>query len=418
MNQKKQGYQQNDQFCDLAVCSSEERFKGLKVCIVCSDGVLERGGVSHSLRRMMLMLSSLGVRFYIFEVAFHTSPTKTVDKLDLWTEEKHMLSVNAAISDDVDANNVMIAGQLTRYLRNTGCSLVHLFYVGRASHIASLVCRDLDLPYVASARGSDVERSRYFPLRVMVLKDVCQYATSVTCVTHRVAEILSRICPRSYTVFYNSILYDALDTEKTPNRSEIYRNKVKIVVDLREYYKKGGPVLLRALDELRGTNLTVTLLGPKPEVNIPRDQELVGNLESQGIIEFNNTLDHAGVRKVLKSCSAFIQASPTEGCPNMLIEAMAAGCPVIASRAGVAAEVLEHKKNAYLFDPWSVRDLTQGIAWLVKYPEQVALCASEAMEVCCEYFKPEHEKRHWLEVYSQALFPELSKHNDQSHSTG
>lgn len=382
-------------------------YRNLKVCVVCSDGVFEKGGVAVSLRRMIQMLKPIGIQFYIYEVNFHTLSVETLIR-DLWTQKENIMSVNAAIYDDVDANNVMVAGKLKRFLQNTGCSLVHLFYVGRASHIASLVCRDLGLPYIASIRGSDVERSRYFPLRVTVLKDVCQYAKAVTCVTHRLAEILSDICPRSYDVFYNSIIQypDAITHSSVVN-------DIQLVADLREYYKKGGPILLRALNEFDKGLLKVIFLGNRPQLNVLRDQELIDSLLASGVIEFRGYLEHSQILEILKTSSAFIQASPTEGCPNMLIEALATGCPVIASRVGVAKEVLKHKQTAYLFDPWSVSELVDGIRWLKTYSEEAILCAVEAKNLCHQYFNPLYERQSWLEIYNKAIIAKNKKTDTQ-----
>jgi len=54
------------------------------------------------------------------------------------------------------------------------------------------------------------------------------------------------------------------------------------------------------------------------------------------------------IPQVLQSLDYFVFTSKMEGFGSTILEVMAAGVPVIATKAGAAAEVLEHRKNAML----------------------------------------------------------------------
>jgi glycosyltransferase involved in cell wall biosynthesis len=60
-----------------------------------------------------------------------------------------------------------------------------------------------------------------------------------------------------------------------------------------------------------------------------------------------------------------------EPMPRPLVEAFANGVPVIASRLGSAAELIEPGRNGLLFEPGSARDLARRLAWADAFPEKM-----------------------------------------------
>jgi glycosyltransferase involved in cell wall biosynthesis len=64
--------------------------------------------------------------------------------------------------------------------------------------------------------------------------------------------------------------------------------------------------------------------------------------------------------------------------PRPLVEAFANRLPVIASRIGPIAEIVEPGRNGLLFEPGSGRDLARRLAWAEAFPEkmrQMGQCA-------------------------------------------
>lgn len=59
-----------------------------------------------------------------------------------------------------------------------------------------------------------------------------------------------------------------------------------------------------------------------------------------------------------------------EGTPNVICEAMACGLPVLASRAGDNARLVEEGRNGFLFDPLSPRDLAAAIVRFATEPPE------------------------------------------------
>jgi glycosyltransferase involved in cell wall biosynthesis len=60
-----------------------------------------------------------------------------------------------------------------------------------------------------------------------------------------------------------------------------------------------------------------------------------------------------------------------EALPRPLIEAFSSALPVIASRLGTLAELIEPGRNGLLFEAGSGRDLARRLAWAEAFPEKM-----------------------------------------------
>ena len=57
--------------------------------------------------------------------------------------------------------------------------------------------------------------------------------------------------------------------------------------------------------------------------------------------------------------------------PRQLVEAFANAVPVIASRGGSLADLVEQGRNGLLFEPGSARDLARQLMWAEAFPEKM-----------------------------------------------
>ena len=74
----------------------------------------------------------------------------------------------------------------------------------------------------------------------------------------------------------------------------------------------------------------------------------------------------------LQRAAYLVLPAPThEPMPRALVEAFANAVPVIASRIGSAAELVEPGRNGLLFEPGSARDLARQLAWAEAFPEKM-----------------------------------------------
>jgi glycosyltransferase involved in cell wall biosynthesis len=85
--------------------------------------------------------------------------------------------------------------------------------------------------------------------------------------------------------------------------------------------------------------------------NGPLLESLQGKALQMGLseeIEFHGAV--SDIERHLDSACIFVQPSLVEGMSNVILEAMAAGLPVVATRTGAAAEIIQDGVNGLLVD--------------------------------------------------------------------
>lgn len=123
----------------------------------------------------------------------------------------------------------------------------------------------------------------------------------------------------------------------------------------------GVGTLVEALDLFPGARIDVVGSGPEGIRLAQHPQiRLAGNLkgdELQACIE-----------------AAAYLVLPTlvyDPMPRPVVDAFANGTPVIASRVGSLADLIEPGRNGLLFEPGSARDLARRLAWAEAFPEKM-----------------------------------------------
>ena len=137
---------------------------------------------------------------------------------------------------------------------------------------------------------------------------------------------------------------------------------------------KQADVLIEAVARVPAARLTIVGDGPELE----RLQRLAGDLAVTERVTFMGALGHDEVMLQLARADALVLASSHEGLPHVLIEALASGTPVVASRAGGIAEVLTDGVDGRLVDDVTAAGFAHEFQQLVDDPAALASLATGA----------------------------------------
>lgn len=162
---------------------------------------------------------------------------------------------------------------------------------------------------------------------------------------------------------------------------------------------KGMPELLRAFADLRGSVPDVELVcaGSGGIEAAARQAEALG---IGGAVRFPGWVGEAEKRAWLARASVFVLPSRAEGLPMSLLEAMAAGVPVVASAVGGIPDVVKHGVNGLLVAPGDTLDLLRAMRRLLREPQLAAALGAAGRETVRAQHSPEQALARLGEVYA------------------
>jgi glycosyltransferase involved in cell wall biosynthesis len=135
--------------------------------------------------------------------------------------------------------------------------------------------------------------------------------------------------------------------------------------------KKGQDVLIRALRRCvdRGLDVECTFVGSPATADLqtlPRLEALISNLQLSGRVHF--VQGRIDISTLLADADMFVLPSRWEGFGLALVEAMAAGLPVIASNIDGPASIVTDGLDGLLFESGSDEQLAEKIEMLIQSP--------------------------------------------------
>jgi glycosyltransferase involved in cell wall biosynthesis len=127
--------------------------------------------------------------------------------------------------------------------------------------------------------------------------------------------------------------------------------------------EKGFDILIRACDRLLKSGLDIELLIVGEGKQRPQLEALISEL---GCSERIRLLGHrSDTVELYQAMDVFVLSSLREGLPNVLLEALALGVPVVATRVAGIPRLIRHEENGLLAAPGAVEDVAGCLARLI-----------------------------------------------------
>lgn len=194
------------------------------------------------------------------------------------------------------------------------------------------------------------------------------------------------------------------EAEKAQFRNKLGLNDESVLLSVgRLSQEKGHADLLRAIALMR-SNLEgafrskLILVGDGPECG--RLQALCAGLGLEDVVRFAGY--EADVRPYYAISDIFILPSHSEGSPNVLLEAMAAGVPTVATAVGGLPEVLSNEVNALLVPKENPAQLATAIARLLNEQPLRQQFIEKSKEVVAQH-NPESYYRNIMGLFEEVL---------------
>ena len=179
------------------------------------------------------------------------------------------------------------------------------------------------------------------------------------------SQILKRfhVKPQKIVVTYEGV---GRAFKQTTAKKQSFKIKKPFIVYTGSLYPhKNVNTLIKALMLLNRKSLKKTSLAlvSAPSIFTSKTKRLVSRLGQNDYVTFTGFLPDQALRSLYQEAAALVQPSTSEGFGLTGLESMAAGTPVISSKAGSLPEIYE--EAALYFNPQDEKDLSEKIRRLV-----------------------------------------------------
>ena len=271
------------------------------------------------------------------------------------------------------------AGVLASELRTREVRHLHNHFANSSCSVAMLTSVIGDIPYSFTMHGPAI----FFEATKWALDEKIARAQFVSCISH--------FCRSQGMLFSNPtdwhklrIVHCGVDPDRYA-RKDIPPGKRLVFVG-RLAAVKGVPVVLEALAKVRETHpdASLTLVGDGSER--PQIEARIAELGLDDAVHLTGYLSQSGVAEELAGSDIFVLPSFAEGVPVVLMEAMATGLPVVATRIAGIPELVEHGVNGHVVAPGDAEALAGALSELLDDPEaRAAMGAHGRAKVAAEF---------------------------------
>ena len=127
--------------------------------------------------------------------------------------------------------------------------------------------------------------------------------------------------------------------------------------------------------------------------------------EADGLqnIEYLGFLGRDKLAAEFAKSSALVLPTFEDNCPMVVLEAMAAGLPVTASRVGGVPDLVDHQITGLLFDPVNLENMRNCVELLISSPEFRVSAGQAGKKKALQEFHPWPIAKRHIEIYQEVL---------------
>jgi glycosyltransferase involved in cell wall biosynthesis len=140
------------------------------------------------------------------------------------------------------------------------------------------------------------------------------------------------------------------------------------------------------------------LVGDGPQYDELHDHSM--KISISDCLVWHGWMNKASLREIYRSADCFVNPSLYEGMPNVVLEAMACGLPVIASRVPGNEAVVLHGETGWLFDLSKTDAFQKALRIAVEDPEEACRMGKKGRAWVLEAFSWKRTANSYLDLFS------------------
>jgi len=283
-------------------------------------------------------------------------------------------------------------------LRHTPGQHLHAHFIDRAATVALVASRLLGIPYSVTAHASDIY------VNPVLLKEKLTNAKFASTCTAYNRSYLSQF---GKDLFNHKLLciYHGLELERYVNEQHTRTGRPIILSVGQLQERKGLSYLVEACGILRdrGVQFECRIIGEGPLR--PTLQEQIHQLELEDYVRLVGALPHEEVIAQYQEATVFAlpailgKDGDRDGIPNVILEALSMGLPVVSTAHSGIPEVIEEGVNGLLVPPEDAQAFSSALERLICDPEMGNAFGKAGRKIVADRFNPEKNARRLLEAF-------------------
>lgn len=258
------------------------------------------------------------------------------------------------------------------------------------------------LPLIAKTPDRRIFAHFFLP---QIVRFVYPKASAIVCVSRGIAEDLIKVvgCREKIKVIHNPVTNNNIKklAEENISGQGLLDIKAPLIIAVGRLVKcKDYPCLFRALNlVLKKQPAHLIILGSGPEEH--NLKKMVDEFSLSSHVTFLGFQKNP--YKYMKRASVFVLSSLAEGFGNVIVEAMALGCPVVSTDCPTGpSEIIENMKNGILVAVGDEKSLAFAILSILNSP-QLAEKFSVSGMARAEYFSVEKSVSEYEKLFEDLI---------------
>lgn len=295
----------------------------------------------------------------------------TIYKVPIYKKDIHYWTQKEILDYSWKAN-----GRIRELMRTYRYDVIHAFFTVPCGALAYLYKKNI--PFVVSLRGSDVPGfNKRFGLQYVFLKpmirEIWKKADAVVANSNGLKELALETSPNlSIGIIPNGI--DTNDFEPAISKEN---DEIRLLCVSRLIERKGIRYLIEAVSKLNSEKVKLILVGEgNQEAEL---KQLVRELGLDNSVIFKGYVSHEKISGIYKESDIFVLPSQNEGMSNALLEAMAAGLPVIVTDTGGTSELIDG--NGFIVEKNNSDSIFEALKALIEQPNLLEQMGERSREI-------------------------------------
>jgi len=220
----------------------------------------------------------------------------------------------------------------------------------------------------------------------------------VVCITHYTQEAVRDLAKHTWVV-PNAVDASFFEVNAQPSAEKPPQVLCVGAVCLR----KNQNAFIRALDSLAGRRkFELVFLGNTVAGRV-YDEEFLQLVRERSWCAYGGTADRIGLKQHLRGATALALPSLEDNCPMVVLEAMAAGVPVMAARVGGVPDLIEEGVTGFFCDPLDAQSMSGALEKILQSNSDARDLAKRAKEKAFARFHPKVVAEQHARIYEEVL---------------